>query len=118
MLAAELFAQIDDADFGERAILYARSQLQQVIFSRARVVIGLERRRRGAEERYRAFELRAIDRCVASVIAWRFFLFVARFLFLIHDNQADVFERRENGGARADDNFRFAMPHAPPLAGA
>ena len=116
MLAAKVLAQVDDVDVGERAILDARSQLEQMIFSGARVVIGFERRRGRAEQHGRAFEARAIDGDVAAVVARRFFLLVAGFLFLVHDDQAEIFERRENGRARADDHLRFASPDAPPFA--
>ena len=53
--AAEFFAQVDDADFGERAIGDAGGEFEQVIFSVARVVIGLERRSGGAEQHDGAF---------------------------------------------------------------
>ncbi len=118
MLAAKFLAQIDDADFGERAIFDARGELEQMIFSGARVVIGLERRSGRAKQRDRAFKPRAIDGGVAAVVARRFFLLVARLLLFVHDDEAEIFERRENGGARAHNDARFAAAHAPPFAGA
>ena len=45
-----------------------------------------------------------------------FLLLVAGFLFFIHDDQAEIFERREDGGARADYYARFAVADAPPFA--
>ena len=50
------------------------------------------------------------------MVARSFFLFVAGFLFFIHDDQAEIFERRENGGARADYYASFAVADAPPFA--
>ena len=116
VLAAKLLAQIHDADFGERAVFDARGRAEQLVFSGARVVVGLERRRGGAEQRNRAFEARAIDGGVAAVVARRFFLLVARLLLFVDDDQAEIFERRENRRARADHDARFAVAHAPPFA--
>src|ERR1700690_4139944 len=118
MLAAEFFAQIDDANFGEGAIFNARGEFEQMVFSGARVMVSLERRRRGAENRDGALELRAIDGRVAPIVTRRFFLLVSVLLLFIDDDEPEIFERSENGGARPNHNFRFAIAHAPPLAGA
>ena len=114
--AAKFFAQVHDSYFRERPVFDARRQLKQLIFSRARVVKAFERRRRRAEQRHRAFELRAIHGDIAAVIARRFLLLVARLLLLVHDDQAEIFERRENRGARSHHHARLAVPHAPPFA--
>ena len=97
---------------------HARGQREQAIFFGAGVVKGLKRRRGGAEQHDGAFEARAIHGGVASVIARDFFLLVARFLLFVDDDQAEIFERRENRGARADDDAGVAVAHAPPFAGA
>jgi len=47
-----------------------------------------------------------------------FLLLVAGFPALVHDDEAEIFERREDGGARADHYARFAVAGAPPFAGA
>ena len=83
-----------------------------MIFSVASVVIGFERRRGGAEQGDGAFQARAIDGGVAAVVARSFFLLVAGFLFFIHDDQAEIFQGRENGGARADDYAGLRCGHA------
>ena len=118
VLAAKLLAQIHDAHFRKRPIFHARRQREQAIFSGARVVIGFKRRRRRAEQRHRAFQARAIDRRVAPVVARHFFLLVAGLLLFIDDDQAEIFERRENGRARAHHDAHLAVAHAPPFAGA
>ena len=118
VLAAKFLAQVDDAHFGERAVFDARGQREQVVFSGARVVVGLKRRRGRAEQHDGAFETRAIDGGVAAVVARRFLLLVARLLLLVDDDQAEIFERRENRRARADHDARFSVAHAPPFAGA
>ena len=48
MGTAEFFAQIKDADFGQRTIGDAGREFEQVIFSFARIVVRLERRSGGA----------------------------------------------------------------------
>ena len=118
VLAAEIFAQIDDAHLRKRTIFDARSEFQQLVFSSAGVVVGLKRRRGGAEQHGCAFETRAIDGGVAAVVARRFFLLVGGFLLLVDDDEAEIFERREDGGARSDHDAGFAAADAPPFAGA
>jgi len=50
------------------------------------------------------------------VITWGFFLLVARFLFLVHDNKAQIFKRSEHGRPRSYHDPSFAAAHAPPFA--
>src|SRR5580704_6108874 len=52
------------------------------------------------------------------MVARRFFLFVAGLLLFVDDDEAEIFERREDGGARADDDASLAVADAPPFAGA
>ena len=119
MRLAEILAQIDDLDAGHRRdFRRARPGAASVYFPCARVMETFERGRGGAEQRHRAFELRAHDGDIAPVVARRFFLLVAGLLLLVHDDQADIFERRKNGRARAHHDARFAAAHAPPFAGA
>ena len=114
--AAKFLAQVYDANVGERTIGDARFQLEQLVLAVARVVVALEGRSGGAEHHDGVFEMRAVDGCVATVIPRRFFLLVAGLVLLIHDDQAEVFERRENRGARADHYARFPAADAPPFA--
>ena len=87
-------------------------------FPVAGVVIGFQRWRGRAEKRDGVFQFGAHDGDVAAVVARRFFLLVAVFLLFVDDDQAEIFERREDRGARADDDAGFAVAHAPPFAGA
>src|ERR1700733_6815803 len=118
VLAQKILAQVDDADLGERAIFDARSELEELVFSCAGVVVGLKRRRRGAEEHGGVFKAPAINGGVAAVVARRFLLLVGGFLLLIDDDEAEIFERGEDGRARADDDAGFAAADAPPFASA
>ena len=114
--ALEFLAQINHAHVRQRPVRHPRSQFQQMIFSGARVVISLERRRRRAQQRHRAFQLRAIHRRIAPVVARRFFLLVAGLLLFVDDDQAQILEWRKNGGARAHHDCCFAAAHPPPFA--
>ena len=97
--------------FATRAI-----EFEQLIFSGARVVVGLKRRRGRTQQRDGAFQARAIHGRVAAVVTRSFLLLVAGFLLFVHDDEAEIFERREDRGARADHHARFAVAHAPPFA--
>jgi hypothetical protein len=116
MRGLEILAQIDDFHRRKRPVLHARIELQEMIFSRARILKAFERGRRRTEQRDRPFELRAHDGHVPAVIARRFFLLVAGLLLLVDDDQPQIFDRRENGRARSHHDARLAAAHAPPLA--
>ena len=111
----EVLAQIHDLDRRHGSILDARIEAQQLVLSLARVMERFERRGRGGEQGHGAFQLGAHDGDVAAVVTRRFFLLVAGFLLLVDDDQAEILERREDCGARAHHDARFAAPHAPPF---
>ena len=60
-------------------------------------------------------ELGAFDCDVSAVVSRSGVLFVARFVFLINDDEAEVFERGEDGGACADNDICFARFYFVPL---
>ena len=68
----------------------------------------LRPRRRGAEDRDRAFERRALRRDRARVVARVGVLLVRRVVLLVDDDQPEPADRREDRGARADDDARLA----------
>ena len=78
-------------------------------------MIGLKRGSRGTQQRDGVFEFRADNGDVAAVIPRRLFLLETVFLLLVHDHQAEIFERREHRGARAHHHARQAISNAPPL---
>src|SRR5882762_8622475 len=61
MRGPEIFAQVHDFHRRKRAILHARFELEEMIFSRARILKTLERRRCRTQQRHGALELRAHD---------------------------------------------------------
>src|SRR5579859_6560917 len=89
-----------------------------MVFSGASVVVGFERGSGRAEQGDRAFEARSVDSRVTSIVSRRFFLLVARFLLFVHDDEAEIFERRKNRGARAHNHASLTAANAPPFAGA
>ena len=57
----------------------------------------------------------AHNRDIARVITRRFFLFVGRFVFFIDDDQPEIFQRREDRAARADDDARASRLNLVPF---
>ena len=112
--------EIDDADQRHLAFIDALGQLAQDILAALRVVITLERGRGGAEQDDALFDLCPHDGDIARVIARRFLLLVGGLVFFIDHDQAEIFERREDGAARADHDPRAAgmnlVPFIVPLA--
>ena len=53
--------------------------------------------------------MRAIHRQVAGMIAPAFLLFVGTVVLFINNNHAEIFKRRKQRGAGADDNRRLAI---------
>ncbi len=95
-------AKIDDAHERHLAFVHTLGEGCQFVFAGGGVVITLQRGR-GAPEDDRAFlDLRAHHRHVARVVTRRFFLLVSCLVFFIDNDERKVFERRENGAARAN----------------
>ena len=57
----------------------------------------------------------AEDCDVAGVVAGGGFLFVGVFVFFVYDDDAEVLERGEDGGAGTDDDAGFAFADAVPF---
>jgi hypothetical protein len=72
----------------------------------------------GAEDNGDAEEFGAHHGDVAGVIARGLFLLVARVVFFVDEDEAEVGHGREDGAACADDNAGFAATDAVPLLGA
>src|SRR5882757_9401884 len=111
----EVFAQVDDFDTGHGALLDARGEREQFVFSAARVMIRFEGRGGRAQQRGGIFHFCAHDGDVAAVVTGSFFLLVTALLLFIDDDEAEIFERRENCGTRADYYTRFAIAYTPPF---
>ena len=116
MCLLKIFTQIHNFYARQRPIGNARSQCQQFIFSFPRVVIGFHRRRRGTQQRQRAFHFRAHDGHIAPVIARCLFLFETVFLFFVDDDEPDIFQWCKHCRPRPDHDARLAVAYARPLA--
>jgi hypothetical protein len=114
----EFLPHVDDLDFGQRALLHAVGQLDQRVFIFLRVEIGFQRGRRRTEDHGGIRHLGAHHGNVAGVVARRFFLLVGGVVFFVDDDQGEIGDRGEDGGARADDHARIAALDAVPLLGA
>ncbi len=114
----KFLAKIDDFDRGERAILDTIGNGEELIFAGNGVVIGLQRGSGGTEEGYGVFEFGSNGGDVASMIARSFLLLVTVLLLLIDNDEAEFFERSEDGRARADNDASLPVADAPPFASA
>ena len=112
----EIFAQVHNLNGRQRAIFHARFQLQQLIFSGARILKTFQRRRGRAQQGDAALELGAHDGNVSPVVARRFFLFVAPLLLLVHHDQTEIFKRSEHRRACSHHHAGLAATHSPPFA--
>ena len=66
------------------------------VLALARVVKRLERRRGRAEHDRHALEMAAHDRDVARMVMGRFLLLVGMLVLLVDDDEAEIFQRRED----------------------
>ena len=89
--------------------------LDQGILARLRITPGLERGSSGTQNDRRTHDLGADDRNVAGVVAGNLLLLVRQVMLFIDDDETQVFCRRENSRARADDDPCFATTDAIPL---
>src|SRR5438445_7087334 len=89
MSTPEILAQVGDLYCGHGPIFHARSKAKQLVLSLARSLIALQGRGGRAEQSHRPFQFGPHEGHVASVVTWRFFLLVARFLLLVDDDQSD-----------------------------
>ena len=109
------FAHVDDTHVGERPIEDALLERDELVPPALRVLIALEGGRGGAEKRHRLRMSCPHHGDVSSVIARTLLLFVRAVVFLVDDDEAEALDRRENCGARADDDVDVAATDALPL---
>ncbi len=109
-------SQIDDAHERHLVVVHAQGQIRAARYlPRVALKITFERRRGGAEQDDATLQLSAHDGDVARMITRRFLLLVGRLVFFIDDDESEVFERREDGAACADDDARPARLNLVPL---
>ena len=106
---------VHDADVRHFLVVHALRQFEQRVFALFAVVIAFERRRGRAEHDDGVFHLAAHDGHVARVVARRLLLLVSVLVLLVHDDEAERFDRRENRRARADDDAGAALADFVPF---
>ena len=110
-----LLPHVDDRHGRHRAVEDALLERDQLVAAVLRVVEALERRRGGAEHGQRAARPRAHHRHVAAVVARALLLLVRPVVLLVHDDQAEALNGREDRRARADDDVDLRAADAMPL---
>ena len=99
---AGFHAHVDDADEGHFLIVDAGGHFEEGVFAVAGVVVAFERGGGGTENDDGFFELAAHDGAVAGMVARAFLLFVGMLVLFVDDDQAEVIDGSEDGGAGAD----------------
>ena len=112
---AELEAQVNDGRARQRQIPNALRQRERRQLSPARGLVRHDPRRRASEHDSGTGDATELERRVDRVIPRIALLLVRRLLFLVDDDQAQTFERREEGRARTDDDIGDSIEYSPPL---
>ena len=90
------FAHVYDFDRSKWTTVDALGHFQVRVFSRVRVVKGFHRRRGAAQNDYGIGFQGADNGSVTSVVTRFGVLFIGGFVFFVHNDEADIFERRKN----------------------
>ena len=112
---AQRLAHVHDAHHRHLLVVGPLEHLQQRVFALGAVVVALHRGRRRTQHHRRPFHPPAHDGHVARVIARRLLLLVGVLVLLVHDDQAQRVDRRENGRAGADDDAGAALADLVPF---
>ena len=112
-----LLAQVDEDPLGERALAGALRERQQLQLPPLGVVAALEAGRGRDQEGGGAGVPAADEGEVAGVVARRELLLVGGVLLLVHHDQAEVGDRREEGRAGAEHHARLAARAPVPTPG-
>jgi hypothetical protein len=86
-----------------------RGKRKERDFSVSRVLIGFQRRGGAAKYCHGFKGFRPHERDIPGMVPGRLVLFVSVFVFLIHDNQAQVWKGRENSGTGAHKALYFTL---------
>ena len=106
---------VDDADERHGVGVGAFVEAEELVFSGEGVLPAFERRRGGAENDGAGLEGGAEDGDVAGLVAGDVFLLVGGFVLLIDDDEAEIRQGCEDGGAGADHDACRAFADAVPL---
>ena len=112
---AALQFHVDDPHEWQRAVIGSLFHLHEIVFATLHIVEGFETRGRAAEHDGAAFQLGADDGDVSSLVARGLVLLVGILMLFIDKNQAQIFQRREDGAAGTDDNAALAAGNFMPF---
>ena len=111
-----LFPHVDDPHARQGAPVHPRGQAAACELAVPRIGVGLQGRRRAAQDRHGVHQAGPDHRHVPRMVERRVVeLLVGRFVFLVDDDQAEVGQRGEHGGAGAHDDA--VVPGAGPPPG-
>ena len=110
-----LFAQVDGDDLRQCRFAVPGPQRVEAVAAGLRGGKGAEARRGGGQNEERAPFMTAELRDVPRVVPGAPVGLVRVFLFLVHDDETEVFDRREHRGTGADDDLREPFPDPFPL---
>jgi hypothetical protein len=111
----EFLAHVDDHHRGQWTTEDPALQDDPLVLAAHRAVVALHRRRRRPEHHQRTGLLAAHNRKIASVVSRALVLLVRGIVLLVYDNQAELRQRREDGGPRPDDRVDVAAADPLPL---
>ena len=97
--------------YGATASLFENSPVVSALLG---VDAAFDRWRRRRQNHWKAADMAAHDRHVARIVEDTVLLLVGGVVLLIHDNQAKLLERKEQGRAGAGHNAHGAFRHLPP----
>ena len=107
-------AQVDRGDLGQLGAAEAGGQDQRLVAAALDLHAGLDGGGRGGEDDGDVLQLRAHHGDVAGVVVDALLLLETGLVRLVDDDQPEVGERQEQGGARADEHLRLAAGRRAP----
>ncbi len=106
----QLLPQVGDTDLRQGTAVVALRQLQQIVLSLLRVVKRLHRGRGRAQQQPRALGGAAVFCHIPGVITGCVFRLIGPLLLLIHDDEAQVLQRRKHRRPGAQHDMGLAPP--------
>ena len=113
--ARGLFVHVHEMDGREGAARDAVRDARERVLAVLGVLPGFERRRGASEDGDGPLDLRAHHRDVARMVARRLVLLVGGIVFLVHDDETEVPDGREDRAARPHHHARLARADTVPL---
>lgn len=111
-----LVAHVDDANKGEGLTVGSLGEGDELVFVfGAGVEVAFDGRSGGAKDDSGAFDMGANDGEVAAVVFRWVLLFVSGLVLFVDEDEAEVGEGGEDGGAGSDDDFGNPFADAVPL---